>query len=80
MYAEFLCECATEMRCETGISVADDSFGQSKPSVQMIEIEFGDLGSCYCGRTREEDCASGASMVDDRKDGVVPFTVRKSSD
>jgi len=62
--------------CEPGISVTDDSFGESKPSIEVVEIEFGNLRSGDHSCTREEYCTSGASMVDDREDCVVSFAVR----
>jgi len=68
------------VRREAGISVADDSFGQSEPSVQVIEIEFGDLRARYCSRARKEYCASGTAVVYDGKDSVIAFAIGESGD
>jgi len=46
----------------------------------MVKIEFGDLGPRYRGRTREEYCASGTSVVDDSEDSVVSFAIGQSGD
>jgi len=46
----------------------------------VVEIEFGDLRARYCSRAGKEYCASGAPMVDNSEDGVIPFTVRESGD
>jgi len=58
-----------------GVSVTDDSFGESKPSVQVVEIEFGDLRACYCGRAGKEYCTLGTAMVDDSEDSIVPLAI-----
>ena len=43
-------------------------------------VEGGHSFSGYRRLTGEEDCRSGASMVDDGKDGVVSVTVRQTRD
>jgi len=73
--SKFFCKRTAEVGCKSGVSVADNSFGESKPSVKMIEIEFGDLGSGDCGHARKEYCASRTSMVNYCEDHVVPFAV-----
>jgi len=73
--SKFFSKGASKVGCKMGISVTDDSFGESKPSVQVVKIEFSDLGSRYCGCAREEYCASGTAVVDNCEDCVISFTV-----
>ena len=52
------------MGCEVRVSIRDDLRGESEPGVDMLVVEFGDLGASNGVLTGEEDCASGAPVVD----------------
>ena len=45
------------------VSIQDDPRGESEPRVDMLVVEFGDLGSSDSVLAWKEDCTSGASVV-----------------
>jgi len=58
------------------VAVTDDFFGKSKPLIQMIKIEFGDLGASDCCRAWKEYCTYRTSVIYNCEDGVITFAVR----
>jgi hypothetical protein len=72
--AELLGQSLSEVGRESGVSVGYDLVRQSEPSIDILEVQTGYSFPRYRGGTWEEQCRSGAAVIDDSEDGIVAFT------
>ena len=52
--SQLLGQCPSEVRGEVQVSVSDYAVGESEPWVQVLVVEFGNLGSHNHALAREE--------------------------
>ena len=53
-----------------------DNFGrETKPSVYVVKVQLGNSWSGDIYGTRQEDCCSGTSMVNNREDGIEASSI-----
>src|SRR5712672_1955181 len=68
------------MRCEPWVSVRDNLLWEPKPSIDVIEVKLGNFGSRDLSGTWEEDGCSGATVVNDRQNGIVSVGLGETDD
>jgi hypothetical protein len=65
---------------ETRVSVRYDLFGESEPSVDVIQIYLCDIGARYGRGARNEGGRSGTSMIHYSEDCVMILALREAGD
>jgi hypothetical protein len=70
------CQFRSKRRCEAGISIGDDAFGESEPSIDVVEVQLSNFCSCDRRFAGEEQGCPCAAMVYYREDCIVAIAFR----